>query len=97
MKTDIGQPCIHNDFRVLPFVSSSNIFCGSDEHVPFLDVNLIPSFAKLPTLNKAENKNNGKNNSVKPQNINCIFNSVHGNPYFHVKRETPEMKYKNRN
>jgi hypothetical protein len=92
MKTEIGQPCIHNDFKVLLFGSSSNMFCGSDEHVPFLDVNLMPSFAKLPTLNKAEAKNNGKNNNVKPQNINCIFNSVDGKPFFHVKSEHPEMK-----
>lgn len=91
MNTEIGQPCIQIDLNVLLFASSSKRCCGSDEHVPFLDVNFTPSFAKFPTLNRADARKSGKNNKVKPQKINCMFSSVDGSPFFHVSSEHPKM------
>lgn len=89
INTDIGTPCIHKDLIVLLLPSSSNKTGCSDEHVPFRALNLMPSFARFPTLNNADAKNNGKNNSVKPQNMSCMLSSVTGKPFFHFKSEQP--------
>jgi hypothetical protein len=77
---------------VLLFASSSKIG-GSEEHVPFRELNLTPSFAKLPTLKSADARNNGRNKSVNPQNMSCMLSSVTGTPFFHVKSEQPVAIY----
>lgn len=89
IKTEIGTPCVHNDFMVLLLPSSSNID-GSELHVPRRALNFTPSFAKFPTLNSAEAKNKGKNKSVSPQKMSCMLSSVTGRPFFHVNSEQPK-------
>lgn len=90
MKTEIGTPCIHRALQVELLLSSLNNAVTSLLHVVFRALNLTPSFAKLPTLKRADAKNNGKNRSVSPQNMSCILSSVTGKPFFHVNNEQPK-------
>jgi hypothetical protein len=90
MKTEIGTPCIQRAFIVLLLLSSLNSAVTSLLHVVFRALNLTPSFAKLPTLKRADAKKSGRNRSVSPQKMSCMLSSVTGKPFFQVNNEQPK-------